>query len=74
VKSKSAKRGRPPGRGRKVDPVLPPDAHAAIALLAKRKRFGRTANEIARYLILRAIEVLTAEGLLPGEPIEPEDD
>jgi len=27
---------------------------------------------VARYLILRAIEVLTGEGLLPAEPIDPE--
>jgi hypothetical protein len=41
-------------------------------LLARRKRFGKNPNEIARYLIIRAIEVLTAEGLLPAEPIDPD--
>jgi hypothetical protein len=64
--------GRPRGRGKQINPVLPPDAHAAIALLAKRKRFGNSPNEVARFLILRAIEVLTSEGLLPNEPINPE--
>ena len=46
----------PPGRGKQINPVLPADAHAVIGLLAKRKRFGATPNEVARYLILRAIE------------------
>jgi hypothetical protein len=72
VKSTPRRRGRPPGRDKQINPILPPDAHAAIALLARRKRFGKNPNEIARYLIIRAIEVLTAEGLLPAEPIDPD--
>jgi len=68
------RRGRPPGRNDRVNPTLPPDARAAIALLVKRKRFGDNHNEIARYLMLRGIEVLTAQGLLPPSPIDPDAD
>jgi hypothetical protein len=63
--------GRPPGRGNKVDPVLPEDAYASILLLAKRKRFGNTKNEVARYLISRGLGDLVREGVLPAEPVDP---
>jgi len=66
----TSNRGRPPGRGKKVDPVLPPDAHASLVLLATRKRLGTTTNEVARYLILRALSDLTREGFLPPDPID----
>lgn len=68
-KMAAGQRGRPRGRGRKVDPALPPDAHAALVLLAKRKRYGITVNEVARYLILRGIDDMTRAGELPPEPI-----
>jgi hypothetical protein len=70
VKTVRQPRGRPSGRGKKVDPVLPPDAHASIVFLANRKRFGTTTNEVARYLIIRALEELAREGILPSEPID----
>ena len=54
--------------------MLPPDSYAALSLLVRRKRFGTNHNEIARYLIMRGIEVLTAEGLLPETPIDPDQD
>jgi hypothetical protein len=66
----AGQRGRPKGRGRKVDPTLPPDAHAALVLLSERKRYGTTVNEVARYLILRGIDDMTRAGELPEEPIE----
>jgi hypothetical protein len=74
VKFTSPKRGRPEGRNKQINPVLPSDAHAAIALLVKRRRFGDKPNEVARYLILRALEVLASEGLLPPGPIDPDQD
>ena len=74
VKAPSRPNGRPRGRGKQINPTLPPDAHAAIAFLAKRRRFGSGPGEIARYLILRGIETLTAEGILPPGPIDPDQD
>ena len=73
MKTSSRGRGRPPGRGRKVDPVLPPDAHAAIRLLVQRRRYGTTVNEVARYLILRGLEELTRSHAIPGDPINSTD-
>jgi hypothetical protein len=69
----TSKRGRPTGRGKKVDPVLPPDAHASLVLLANRQRLGTTPNEVARHLILRALSDLMREGMLPPEPIARHD-
>jgi hypothetical protein len=50
--------------GKKVDPVLPPDAVACLEKLAEMGRYGSTKNEVARYLILRELDDLTRMGVL----------
>jgi hypothetical protein len=52
---------------------LPPDAVASLRLLADRKRLGKTVNEVARYLLLRALDDLARDGQIPSEPIRPTD-
>ena len=59
------KRGRPPNPAptRKVEPGLPPDAHACLERLVKLG-YGSTATDVARYLILREIDDLKRTGVL----------
>jgi hypothetical protein len=57
-----------------VNPVLPPDALASLRLLADRQRFGSTVNEVARYLIIRALDDLARDGQIPSGPIRPPDE
>lgn len=59
-------RGRPKNDApsKKVDPVLPPDAHACLVHLARVGRYGSTVNEVARFLILRELDDLTRAGVL----------
>jgi len=48
-----------------LDLTLPPDAHACLVLLVKMGRYGGSAAEVARYMILREIDDLTRAGVLP---------
>lgn len=64
---------RPPNEHppREVKPKLPADAYACLQWLAKMGRYGSNATEVARYLLMRAIDDMTREGVLPKEPIAP---
>jgi hypothetical protein len=56
---------------REVKPRLPADAYACLQRLAKLGRYGSNPTEVARYLILREIDDLTREGVLPKAAITP---
>lgn len=61
----SRKRGRPKNtqQTKKVEPGLPPDAHACLERLAEMG-YGSTPTDVARYLILREIDDLKRSGVL----------
>jgi hypothetical protein len=63
--------GRKPDNepGKKVDPMMPPDAYASLQMLAEMGRFGKNPNEVARYLLLRELDDLTRTGVLPNKKI-----
>ncbi len=51
----------------KVNPSLPPDAIACLELLAKMGRYGSTKTAVAGYLIMREIDDLTRQGVIPKQ-------
>ena len=57
-----------------VKPRIPADAFACLQRLAKIGRYGSNPTEVARYLILREIDDLTREGVLPKTAIAPTDE
>jgi hypothetical protein len=54
-----------------VKPLIPADAYACLQRLAKMGRYGSNPTDVARYLILREIDDLTREGVLPKTAISP---
>jgi hypothetical protein len=61
---------------RQVKPMLPADAYACLQWLSTNmSRYGNNPTEVARFLILRTLDDLTREGVLPkaGMIVEPED-
>ena len=64
------KRGRKPNveKTQKITPALSAEVIRCLRLLSDSGRYGSTPNEVARYLITRAIDDLTRGGVLPGIP------
>jgi hypothetical protein len=54
-------------QGRKVEPTIPAGAYACLDHLAKRGRLGNTVTDVARTLLIQAINDLTKDGILPPE-------
>lgn len=57
-------------QSRKVEPTIPVPAYSRLARLAKMGLYGATPTEVARYLIIRGLDDLTRDKVLPVE--EPE--
>jgi hypothetical protein len=55
---------------RTVELSMPADAHACLEKLADMGRYGGTAASVARYLLTRAIDDLTRDGVLPAKPLD----
>jgi hypothetical protein len=53
--------------GKKIEPKIPLTAHARLNYLVKIGFHGNTPTEVARTLLLRALEELWREGKLPDE-------
>jgi len=54
-------------QSRKLEITLPPNAGACLDYLSKMGRFGNTASEVARFLILREIDDLSRSKMLPDD-------
>jgi hypothetical protein len=52
-------------------PPLSQDAYACLQLLSKMGRYGSSATEVARYLILRELDDLSRCGVLPRDSLLP---
>lgn len=57
-------------QSRSVELSMPADAHACLERLADMGRYGGSAAGVARYLLTRAIDDLTRDGVLPAEPLD----
>lgn len=49
----------------KVHPSLPKPAIRCLEMLLKSGRYGTTVSDVARYLLMRSIDDLTREKILP---------
>jgi hypothetical protein len=49
----------------KVGMTLSPDSHKCLEILAKMGRYGSNKTAVATYLVTRALDDLTREGVLP---------
>ncbi len=56
-----------PNRPKKIEPTIPLSAHARLDYLVKIGFHGNTRTEVARTLLLRALEELWREGKIPDE-------
>ena len=57
-------------QSRSVELSLPADAYSCLERLAGMGRYGNSAAGVARYLLTRAIDDLTRDGVLPAEPLD----
>lgn len=62
-----AGRKKNPNPTKRVDPKIPAEAYTCLLHLAQLGRFGSNTNEVARYLLVRAVDDLTRAGVLPKE-------
>jgi hypothetical protein len=53
---------------RKIEPTIPADAYACLQRLADMGRYGANPTEVARYLLIRALDDLTRAGVLSAAP------
>lgn len=58
---------------KRVDPTIPFGSYACLQFLVGKGRHGANVREVARYLIIRGLDELTREGILPAQlPTEPD--
>jgi hypothetical protein len=54
-------------QSRKVEPTIPVPAYARLERLAKMGLYGANPSEVARYLIIRGLDDLTRDRVLPPD-------